>query len=126
MCKGPVGAYGLGEALGWLRAETGLAGWQKKVQDAVDRVAEEAWWTGMRAGKKLGAYLRVKEEWGMEEYLQGPLGRGDVLLSRFRSGRRRDGRVEGRVCGREMGRRRRGMRAACLARRELWRRRSTC
>lgn len=101
--QGLVGAYGLGEALGWLRAEKGLAGWQKEVQEAVDRVAEEVWWTGVRAGKKLGAYLRVKEQWGMEEYLEGPLGRGDVLLARFRSGSAAVGQETARWAGGKTG-----------------------
>ena len=52
--QGLVGAYGLGEALHWLRVEKDLPGWQKEVQEAVDSVAEEDWWTGVRAGKKLG------------------------------------------------------------------------
>lgn len=101
--QGLVGAYGLGEALRWLRVEKDLPGWQKEVQEAVDRVAEEDWWTGVRAGKKLGPYLRVKEEWGMEAYLEGVLGRGDVLLARFRSGSAAVGQETARWAGGRTG-----------------------
>ena len=66
-------------------------------EEAVEGRAEEEWRDGVRAGKKLGTYLRLKEKWGFEEYFESVLGKGDVLLARFRSGWRRDGEVVWRV-----------------------------
>ena len=47
--------------------------------------AIENWREGVRGGKKLGVYLRVKEAWGWEDYLNR-CGKGVVLMCRFRSG----------------------------------------
>ena len=85
--------------------------WQKKVREEVEKRAVQEWKDGVRRGKKLDVYLRIKDMWGFEEYLEGLLGRGEVLLARFRVGvrqwgRRREDGLEGRrECGQRTGRR---------------------
>jgi hypothetical protein len=98
-----VREYGLSGALGELRVGKDVDEWQAQVREKVEGRAEEVWREGVRAGKKLGAYLRVKEEWGFEEYLEGVLGRGEVLLARFRSGSAAVGQETGRWFGGRTG-----------------------
>jgi hypothetical protein len=64
--------YGLGEALESLRETGELKVWMKLVKESVEEKAIEVWKDGVRAGSKLGVYLRVKTEWGFEEYCEGP------------------------------------------------------
>ena len=80
-----------------------LAQWQRVVGEVVLERAVEEWRNGVRAGKKLGPYVRVEEERGFEEYLEGVLGKGEVLLGRFRSGSAAVGEETGRWYGGRTG-----------------------
>ena len=76
--------YGLEE---WVKqGSVNEVEWKEEVRNAVEARAIDVWKDGVRAGKKLNTYCRVKKEWGMEEYLEGVMGKGESLLVRFRSG----------------------------------------
>jgi hypothetical protein len=60
--------------------------WDRRVRDEVQRQAIEDWRDGVQRGRKLDLYAKVKKEWGFEEYLEGIMGKGEILMTRFRSG----------------------------------------
>ena len=59
--------------------------WEELVKEAVERVDLESWEDGRLAGKKMGLYREVKETWGFEQHLEGKYGKGEILMTRFRS-----------------------------------------
>ena len=98
-----VEEYGLRGELENLKIGKKMEEWRKNVREKVEKRAVQEWRDGVRRGKKLEVYLRIKERWGFEEYLEGVLGRGEVLLARFRSGSAAVGSETGRWFGGRTG-----------------------
>ena len=77
--------YSLREELDRWKIEGMTTKWKTIVAEAVERKAIEDWRDGVRSGKKLTLYYKLKTEWGFEEYLN-KASKGIVLMCRFRSG----------------------------------------
>lgn len=79
--------YSLGSEVEELeKGELVQSKWEELVKEAVERVDLESWEDGRLAGKKMGLYREVKETWGFEQHLEGKYGKGEILMTRFRSG----------------------------------------
>ena len=56
--------------------------WNILINKAMYEKMIETWRDGVRAGKKLTIYSKIKQEWGCKDYLAGT-SKGVVLMIRF-------------------------------------------
>jgi hypothetical protein len=78
--------YGISEEAVKLKEGVLKEKWGNVVRNAVRTKAIEGWRDGIRQGKKLQVYNKIKTEWGFENYLRNVSGKGEILMGRFRSG----------------------------------------